>query len=204
MLDMDYYRDLAYKTPQLINDTPGIPAYAVKIKSALVEPGEWYWQLALVHFLAGKENHGQQHLFIELLDEAGQPIRRPFNEPVIAWDWEGRQPWEAHPSFGPDKSLAEPGGNIGIHWGQRIEAWITLDGLKSDRVYDVHTMWPDGEDGNNRGHVSGLAIFVKRKFQAGPIPVEPPGQPPAEPDRVAKLIADIETVLSFYKSSNVR
>ena len=85
-------------------------AYDVGIVPAVVESGRPYWRAVDVRHLTPAENRGKHHVFVDIVDEAGRPVRDPKLR--IGWTWDGRQPSEPAPPQPLDKSPSEPAGNV--------------------------------------------------------------------------------------------
>lgn len=137
----------------VINDAT---AYGVEIEPAAVPPGTTYWRVIRVHHLTPEENHGNHHLYLDVLDEDGQ---RMFGAQVLI-SWEGGQQVVTI-----DKPQGEPGANFPM-WKWQICAAEAL-GLPSDRVTNLHTAHPDEPPGNTLFHHS-FRIDFQRAVKEGP------------------------------------
>jgi hypothetical protein len=149
--------------------------YGVRIVEASdVADGESYWKIIGVHHLLPRENFSKHNAYIEALDEQGQRIRNPHV--WAGWTWLGRKPQERADPVPLDKPEFEPAGNISMHFGQNVSAWIKGTSRdandKSDRVENIHTAHPDEPlpDGsllNTLGHHSFYVVFQRvRKAQS--------------------------------------
>jgi hypothetical protein len=157
--------------------------YAVRVVPAEVAEGETYWKVIGVHHLLPDENVSKHNVYIEALDEQGKRIRNPMA--WVGWTWEGRRPNERADPVPLDKPDNETGGDIAVHFGQKISVWIrglSRDGNdKSDRVENLHTAHPDEPlpDGrllNTLGHHSFYLVFQRtRKTAAPPVVTTEPG-----------------------------
>ena len=144
--------------------------YGVRIVEADVAEGETYWKVIGVHHLLPQENFGNHHVYLEALDENGNRLKNPLA--WAGWTWEGRRPDEAANPFPLDKPDSEAAGNLTMHFGQVVSAWIkgthpeAQD--KSDRVEKLHTAHPDEPlpDGrllNSVGHHSFYVVFQRTR-----------------------------------------
>lgn len=143
------------------------PAYNVRVQPAEVTAGTVYWRMIGVHHLAPDENRGRHHVFVEVLDEAGQRVRDPNLK--MEWTWEDSS---ESPITSPlDKPHNEPAGNIPIHLNMKVALWLTGDGRASDRVTNLHAQHADepaasGDLWNSYGHHSFYVVF-QRTTKAG-------------------------------------
>lgn len=151
--------DLAV-SDEVINDAV---AYGVSIAVADVPVGATYWRAVRVHHLTPDENHGNHHIFLDALDEAG---RRVYGARARV-TWEGGEQVVT-----VDKPLNEPGANFPM-WKWQVCA-VEMLGLPSDRVVNLHTAHPDEPPGtgNTLFHHS-FHIDFRRTVKAAP-------QPPAQ------------------------
>ena len=120
-------------TVEPINDAT---AYGVEITAAEVLPGAAYWRAIRVHHLTPAENHGNHHIFLDALDEAG--VRIDGAKARVTWP-AGEQ------TITVDKPPSEPGANFPM-WKWQICAIEMLD-LPSDQVTNLHTGHPDEPPG---------------------------------------------------------
>ena len=140
-------------------------AYGVTLARADVPVGATYWRVQRVRHLSPEENHGNHHLFLDALDEAGQ---RSFGAQARV-TWPG-----GDNTITIDKPLAEPGANFPL-WKWQICS-VEMLGLPSDRVENLHTGHPDEPPGlgNTLFHHSFEVVFrrsVKQDAGSGPPPV---------------------------------
>jgi hypothetical protein len=174
-------------------------SYGVRIVPAAdLPPDQLYWRIIGVHHLEPLENWSNHNVYIEVLDEAGLRVQGVW----AGWDWEGREDWQRADPVPLDKWESEPAGNITMHGGQVITAWLSdlaRVGVRgSDRIENVHARHPDEplEDGrlfNTIGHHSFYVVF-----QQTPAPGdEPPPVPEPEPPAPAKWSATLRDVADF-------
>lgn len=134
-------------------------AYGVKVVPADMFAGEHYWKALAVRHLTPEENGRNHHVYVDVVDEAGQRVVDPQLQ--IRWDWEGRRPDEVADPKPLDKPAGEPAGNVPMNTGQVVSLLIGGDGLASDVVSGMHTNWPDEGAGNTRGHHSFYVRFQR-------------------------------------------
>ncbi|MBN1217591.1 MAG: hypothetical protein JXM69_01580 [Anaerolineae bacterium] len=166
-----------YNTQYLLNSKDGgqpindsAEKYGARIVEADVAEGETYWRVIGVHHLLPRENFGNHHVYLDALDEDGNRLKRP---PIwVGWTWEGRRPNEPANPVILDKPDYEAGGNLTMHFGQKVSVWVNgtqPDGQdKSDRVENLHTTHPDEPlpDGtllNTLGHHSFYVVFQRTR-----------------------------------------
>ena len=111
-----------------INDAT---AYDVRIVETEIAPGETYWKVIRVHHLTPQENNGKHHIFVDVIDEAGNRI---YNSRVrIAWAGDSD-------IIIVDKPLDEPGANYPMWKWQICSAEVV--GAPSDRVENLSSGSP--------------------------------------------------------------
>jgi hypothetical protein len=165
--------------------TSAVAAYDVRLQPAQVAVGQLYWRLIGIHHLTPDENRGGHGVFVDIVDEAGAPVRDSSFR--LRWGWEGQHPQEAAPPKTFDKPANEPGTNVDLFLGQQL--WVEVDGggLPSDRVEMLNSKHadeagPHGELWNSIGHHSFYLVFQRTHAagasHAAPKPVTPQ---PAEP-----------------------
>ncbi len=137
---------------QPINDAE---AYGVRVIQTTVAPGASLWRTVRVHHLTPEENGGRHHIFLDMLDEAGQRIMGA--QARVTWDG-GEQ------TVTIDKPATEPGTNFPM-WKWQVCAVEGL-GLPSDRVENLHTGHPDEAPGNTLFHHSFLVVFQRMTVAA--------------------------------------
>ena len=144
--------------------------YGVRIVEADVAEGETYWKVIGIHHLLPRENFGNHHVYLEALDQEGRRFSAPFV--WAGWTWQNRNPQERADPVILDKPTSEPAGNITMHFGQNVSAWIK--GLnrdsqdKSDQVENLHSTHPDeplpdGSILNGLGHHSFYVVFQRTR-----------------------------------------
>lgn len=151
--------------------------YGVEVAQADVPAGATYWRVVRVHHLTPDENHGNHHIYLDALDEAGQRI----NGAQARVTWEGGEQ-----VITVDKPANEPGTNFPM-WKWQVCS-VAMLGLPSDRVSNLHTGHPDEPPG------TGNTLFhhsFQMDFQRA---VKASGQPPA-----ASVISGIAPGLAGQK-----
>ena len=153
--------------PQADRD-PGKPqndaeAYGVRVEPVKVEPGQWYWRAVKVHHLSPEENHGNHHIYLDVLDPALPDAANALGGRVFGARL--KVTWDGGESIVKvDKPLNEPGANYPMWKSQdRAVGALGLEGheLPSDRVTGLQTRHPDEASGNTWGHHSFSVIFVR-------------------------------------------
>lgn len=141
------------------------------------------WRAEIVRHLTPPENRGKRNLFVDVVDEYGH---RVFDNRLrIAWlTYADDKIADLTPLDKSDSPIELGDGNVDLYTSQTLTAWITGDGLASDRVVGIHTRHPDeppvnGELLNTYGHHS---FYIKFKRSAGvavvpPVVVDPPTLP---------------------------
>jgi len=125
-------------------------AYGVNIEPVEVPVGEAFWKAVRVHHLTPEENHGNHHIFIDVLDEEGQRIYGA----QVKVTWPGGEQ-----VLTVDKPPNEPGTNFPVWRGQVCS--VEALGLPSDKVTGIHTGHPDEGPGNTLFHHSFLVVFQR-------------------------------------------
>ncbi len=130
-------------------------AYGVEIEEADVEGGQPYWRAVRVHHLTPEENGGKHHIFLDVLDEAGE---RLFGAQLrVTWDGQEQV-------IIAEERLNEPGANFPTFGGQRcaVEVLGLPDQtLPSDLVLNLHADHLDEPPGNTRFHHSFSVVFQR-------------------------------------------
>lgn len=129
-----------------------------------------------VYKLPKEINANKHNIFVGWFDGSGN--RLPGE---CFWTWEGRN--EEKEPIKPvmmNKPESEPGGDIAIHWGQKISIWLEGGGRKISDVAGGFTTAFDGAGGDNRGHISYIGLFVPKSTVPLP-PPPPPVAPPVDP-----------------------
>jgi hypothetical protein len=143
-----------------INDAT---AYGVTVAVADVPAGTTYWRAMRVHHLTPDENHGNHHIFLDALDEAGDRV--PGAQVRVTWEG-GEQVLTV------DKPANEPGTNFPM-WKWQVCTVVML-GLPSDRVANLHTGHSDEPPGvgNTLFHHSFQVEFQRSVKDSGPPPAQ--------------------------------
>ncbi len=154
------------------------------------------WRVEVVRHLSPLENRSKRNLYVDVVDEYG---RRVFDNRLrIAWlTYADDKIADLTPLDKSDSPIEMGDGNVDLYTSQTLTAWITGDGLASDRVVGIHTRHPDeplpsGEIFNSYGHHS---FHVRFKRSAGvvvvpPVVVDPPKPNPDSID-FALLFANV-------------
>lgn len=127
-------------------------AYGVTVNT-VADPTLPHWRVIGIHHLTGPENHGQHHLFCDVLDEFGQRI----NGATLSAQNNDLPP----ATLTIDKPLHEPGTNTQMYWNDNLSISVHLEGLPSETATGFHTRHPDEEPGTTRGHHSFYVVFQK-------------------------------------------
>ena len=130
-------------------------AYGAEIEEAAVGEGQPYWRAVRVHHLTPEENGGRHHIFLDVLDEAGE---RLFGAELRV-TWDGQEEVVI-----AEERLNEPGANFPTFGGQRcaVEVLGLPDQtLPSDRVVNLHSDHFDEPPGNTRFHHSFSVVFQR-------------------------------------------
>lgn len=93
------------------------------------------WRVIGIRQLTAAESGANQYLYIDLVDQKGQPIRGAI--PLIAWTWEGRRSFEPALPIRPDKPAQEAACNIGMAANQKISVWIQDGAIPSDMAINL-------------------------------------------------------------------
>lgn len=110
--------------------------YGVAIEPVDLPQGTAYWRVIRVHHLTPEENQGKHHIYLDVLDEAGQRVMGA----------QARVTWEGGEQvITVDKPASEPGSNFPL-WKWQV-ASVEMLGLPSDRVTNLHTAHPDEPPG---------------------------------------------------------
>ena len=182
--------------------------YAVEIVEADVAEGETYWRLIGVHHLLPRENGGNHHVYLDVLDENGKRIRPTA---WVGWSWLGRRPEESAPPVPSDKPDNEPGTNVVINRGQIIEVWVVGTNRdakdKSDMVKNLHAnhpdeVLPDGAKLNTIGHHSFYVAFQRTK-KTVPVSTDPVIETPVTPVTPVEPPKETPVVVSGARSSAI-
>lgn len=147
-------------------------AYGVLVVPVDVAEGTTYWRAIRVHHLTRDENHGNHHIYLDALDEAGS---RSFGAQARV-TWPGGEQ-----TLTVEKPLGEPGTNFPM-WKWQICA-VEMLGLPSDRVENLHTGHPDEPPGlgNTLFHHSFEVVYQRAVSGTGQPPTPPPPPPGDKP-----------------------
>ena len=152
-------------------------AYGVRIESVITTGA--CWRAVLVRHLTANENNGQHNLFVDVVDQSGNRVFDPRLR--IAWlDHPGDTTADYSNLDKPDTPIEKGDGNVPIEKAQTLTAWITGDGLPSDKVTGIHTRHADESiGGNSWGHHS---FYIKfQRTTGGDKPTDPVDPPPTDP-----------------------
>lgn len=147
-------------------------AYGVRVLPTSVRPGDAYWRVVEVRHLTPPENRGKHHIYVDLIDTAGQRVAA--DGLLIGWRWEGQRAEERAEPARLDKPLGEPMGNVPMNWGANVRIWISDPRRPSDAVEGLHTDWPDEPWGNEKWNTTGHHSFYVR-FQLAQAGAVTPG-----------------------------
>jgi hypothetical protein len=187
---------------------PGPPfhdaeAYGVKVEPVKVAPGQWYWRVVKVHHLSPEENHGNHHIYLDVLDPALPDAASVLGGRVFGARL--KVTWDGGESIVTvEKPLGEPGGNFPMWKAQDCAvAALGLEGheLPSDRVTGLQIRHPDEAPGNTWGHHSFSVIFMRT--QAAPSDGKPIAHyvlfgPAEQPATAVNLLLAQEYLLTFH------
>ncbi len=132
-------------------------AYGVQVEQAKVSPGEQYWAVERVHHLTPEENHGNHHIFFEVLDELGERIRGARVK--VSWEGGGEEIVPLESAGG------RYAGNFPM-WKHQVCS-VEMVGMPSDRVLNIHTAHPDEGEGNTMFHHSFAVTFRRVRAEGG-------------------------------------
>jgi hypothetical protein len=153
---------ITHGTSEPVNNAAG---YGVGVQPATetVADGELYWQVVGIHHLTPEENRSRHHIFVEVLDEAGNRVR----DALVGWNWEGNQAAPPAPRR-LDKPLDEPGCDIPLSPGT-FKLWVL--GAPSEEAVGFHYRHggetaASGELFNSFGHHSFYVVFQRVRKEA--------------------------------------
>ncbi len=175
------YRDQIKPDQATLLDAPGV-SYSSTTAA---------YQVALIAHLPGNLNGGGHAAYVDVLDDAGQPLSNP---PLrIGWTWDGRRDEEHADPVALDKGPNDPAaGNVVIYKGMNMVLWLQNTPLiVSDIVSGLQTETPDADPvtGNSRFHNSFYIVFRKRAIVTPPTP-----QPVTLEEKVNALQLDMAEV----------
>ena len=192
--------------PQADRD-PGKPlndaeAYGVMVEPVKVAPGQWYWRVVKVHHLSPEENHGNHHIYLDVLDPALPDAANGLGGRVFGARL--KVTWDGGESIVTvEKPFGEPGGNFPMWKAQDCAvAALGLEGheLPSDRVTGLQIRHPDEVPGNTWGHHSFSVLFVRTQaaaFDGKPIAYYVLFGPAEQPATAVNLLLAQEYLLAF-------
>lgn len=129
------------------------------------------WRLVGVRQLTAAESGSNQYVYVDLVDQNGQPVRGAA--PLIAWTWEGRRTNEPAPPIRPDKPVYEAAGNIGLGAGQKISVWIQDSNTLSDSATNLQAAPSRPAGGSDTGPRSFYLLFQRQSVSPQPPVLEP-------------------------------
>lgn len=155
--------------------------YDVRLDQANAASGETAWRVLGVHHLTPSENGGKHVVFVDIVDEQGNPLRDPNLQ--VAWGWEGQRADEPARPKKFDKGMGEPASNVDVYSGQNVWVKVEGDGLPSDVVSNMHTKHadepgPHGETWTSIGHHSFYVLFQRTTQSIGAATGTAPGTAP--------------------------
>ncbi len=162
---LNYYakEGQAYNNAELA----GVSVKKVPVDSTGQSTGE-LWRLLGVRQLTAAESGSKQYLYVDLVDQNGQPVRGAA--PLIAWTWEGRRPNEPAPPIRPDKPVQEAAANIALGAGQKITVWVQDGSILSDGAVNLQATPASPAPGSDAGPRSFYVLFLRQK-------IAPPKEP---------------------------
>ncbi len=167
-------------------------AYGVEVEQAEVSPGEQYWAVERVHHLTPQENHGNHHIFFEVLDESGKRILGARVR--VTWEGGGEE------IVALESASGQYAGDFPM-WKHQVCS-VEMVGMPSDRVLNIHTAHPDEGEGNTLFHHS-FAVTFRRVRAEGEATVTKTldhyvlfGKEDA-PGTTANLLVSLEYLLAF-------
>jgi hypothetical protein len=153
--------------------------FGASVQRAGVAAGTTYWKLIEArHADPNREFGGDQHVYIEALDEQGNKLRN-----VQAQIEAGSE--VHHPTL--DKNLQEPGTNWPLWRGSQV--FVSMRDAASDRVGPLHTEM-GAYKGGDLFHHTWYLVFQRARadgqpveeLPAPPVAEEPPAPPVTPPD----------------------
>jgi hypothetical protein len=136
----------------LVNDAQ---AYGVGVEFCTPPTDGTYFRLLSVHHLTGAENHGNHHLYFDVLYLDGA---RYYGAVINLLNANGVL---SHAFI--DKPREEPGANVPMYKQDTYAVWV--DGQPSDKVVNLHPAHPDEPGGNTLYHHS---FYIKWQLTKGP------------------------------------
>jgi hypothetical protein len=183
--DKEYTQHYA-STGQTIDEAQGYQHSLVEANSSV----DHYKAIGIRH-LTADENHGNRSAFLVVLDSAGNVDRSK----QIDWGWQGMQPHEKPRPIVQDKPAHERP-NVPLNPNQRC--WFQVLGFESDRVENIHTMYPD-QGGNHSWYL--VFYPVKAEDSGGGPPPPGPEKPPDKPDN-SQAIALLDEAQALVSQAN--
>lgn len=116
------------------------------------------WKIVDIRHVPASENSMRHLIYVTLENSDGTRFVNN-GRVVVRYGWEGQRedenPWPAI----PDKPYPEPHCNIANYPAMKTWVEVLEEGTRSDRVYNIHTMWPSDGEGNDVGHHSFSLTF---------------------------------------------
>lgn len=139
--------------------------YGVEVQKQTLPNGTLYWRTIRVHHLLPTENDLGHHVYVDLLDEAG-------NRVMVA---QARVLWPGgEETLTIDGPVGEPGSSFAL-WKHQVCEVVALGlpgtNLPSDRVTGLHTTHPDEPPGNTMFYHSFAVDFQLALANDDPVPV---------------------------------
>jgi WD40 repeat protein/CHAT domain-containing protein len=132
--------------------------YEVEIEAVDGTFGDEYWRIIGLYHLISEENSGRHHVFVDIIDEAGNRIENP--NVYLQFGWQGQAVGESPMLVAFDKPSSETAANIPLWRNMNIWLSIADSERESERVSNLHTEWPDADDaGNSVFHHSFYIVF---------------------------------------------
>ena len=128
------------------------------------------WIVESARHLAGAENQGRHHIFVDAVGPDGADLRGTGL--AVAFGWKGMSDDETPTPMPIDKPAGEFGCHIPIF--ENAVMHVAMHGAPSEMVTGIRTNFDDGEEGNSVGHQSFHVVFrYAPASQAAPEPPKP-------------------------------
>ena len=154
MLDIAAYNHQYITTPANQAADFGVQVLLAKTSEVSTEP---LYRCIGGHHLSGRENGGNHHVYVDILDTQGRRVRNA----VLGWTWQGRKQSQQAAPIALEKPDDEPGWNVALGFDQTASVWVQdANGrVASDVVANLHTRHGDTDEGNTNGHHSFYLVF---------------------------------------------